>query len=620
MTTEPGSNVISKALEVSISSTEKITKCFSFLLLVLISATVLAGVISRYIFNSALTWTEELAAWTFFWLICMAIINGHIGNNHISIDLFNNYLSRPGQKLKQLVVTVIVCFSTLMLLSASWEFLNLIGGKNVSLGISNAIKVAPLPIVCIISFIFILGQKLEGISDLLIRLGAFVVSLGMWILIDYGDSFPQYDVQPSLMMAIIFVICIALGAPISFSMILATFTATASADLLPPPAVVQNMVAGGGKFILLAIPFFLSAGYLMNIGGLSNRMLDFASTLVSQYRGGLAKVNIINSLLIGGISGSSGADAASTTKVLVPEMEKRGYDAAFSCAVTASSAVLPNIIPPAITMLVLASVADISIAKLFVAGLGPGLLIAILMLVVVQIMAKRRGYESGTEKCTAKQRLKAFLHAFPALLLVIWIIGGIRFGIVTATEAGVVGMIWAVFLGAAVYREYGLKDLYTALTESAVDAGLIGFLIAVSTPFAWVMIADQVPQQIVSWAANMNLGQSGFLIVISCCMLILGTFMDVSVTILIAVPLFLPLAKMTGIDLSLFGIVVILGAIMGNITPPVGILVFISSSIARIPPSKVFVEVLPFLLSIMVGILMVIYNEWICTGLWTLLN
>ena len=600
--------------------TEKSTKFLSFLLLVFITATVLAGVISRYIFNSALTWTEELAAWTFFWLICMAIINGHIGGNHISIDLFVNFLPRWLQQVKQFLVTVITCLATLLLVSASWEFLELIGGTNVSLGVSNAIKVAPLPIVCLVSFIFILGDSLRGWGDFLLRLGALFTSFILWIWLDYGNSLPQLDIQPSLVMAILFVVCIALGAPISFSMLLATFTATSSGDLLPPPAVIQNMVAGGGKFILLAIPFFLSAGYLMNLGGLSNRMLDFASTLVSHYRGGLAKVNILNSLLIGGISGSSGADAASTTKVLVPEMVKRGYDPAFSCAVTASSAVLPNVIPPAITMLVLASVADISIAELFVAGLGPGILIACLMLVVVQILAKRRNYEAGTEKSTLNKRLRAFLHALPALLLVIWIIGGIRFGIVTATEAGVVGMVWAVFLGAVIYREYGFRQLYTAMAESAIDAGLIGFLIAVSTPFAWVMIADQVPQQIVSWASDLDLGQSGFLIVVACCMLVLGTFMDVSVTILIAVPLFLPLAKITGIDLTLFGIVVILGAIMGNITPPVGILVFISSSIARIPPAKVFVEIVPFLFAIMIGIILVIYNEWICTGLWTLLN
>lgn len=620
MKTESKTNVCTTiALNIT-SLTGKLTKFVSFLLLVIITATVLSGVISRYVFNSALTWTEELAAWTFFWLICMAIINGHLSGTHICIDLLSDLLPKRGRQIKQFIVTVITCLATLLLMSASWEFLTLIGGTNVSLGVSNAIKVSPLPIVCGVSFIFILGKDLENSSDFIRRILAIAVSLGLWLWFDYGNNLPQTDMQPSLFMAIIFASCIALGAPISFSMLLATFTATSSADLLPPPAVVQNMVAGGGKFILLAIPFFLSAGYLMNLGGLSNRMLNFAGTLVSQYRGGLAKVNIINSLMMGGISGSSGADAASTTKVLVPEMVKRGYDPAFSCAVTASSAVLPNIIPPAITMLVLASVADISIAELFVAGIGPGILIALLMLIAVQIISKRRGYESGTEKSTAKQRLVAFTHALPALLLVIWIIGGIRFGIVTATEAGVIGMLWAVILGAAIYREYNWKDLYTALAESAIDAGLIGFLIAVSSPFAWVMIADQVPQQIVSWASEQDLGQSGFLFVVVCCMILLGTFMDVSVTILIAVPLFLPLAKLIAIEPTLFGIVLILGAIMGNITPPVGILVFISSSIARISPTRVFVEVIPFLAAIMIGVILIIYNEWICTGLWVLMR
>lgn len=603
-----------------VALTERGCRFLSFGLLMAITVAVLAGVISRYIFNAALSWTEEFAVWVLFWLICMGIINGHSGGRHIAINLFSRLLPPRWQTVQNFAILTIVSLTTFLLLSAGWDLSRLIGGVSVTLDLPNAVRVAPLPVVCAVSFIFILGKDVADRRDFLIRLCAVLAGLTIWLLLGRGEEMPQLGMQPSLLMAMIFVGCVLLGVPIAFAMVLSAFTATSSADLLPPPAVVQNMVAGGGKFILLAIPFFLSAGYLMNIGGLSGRMMDFAATLVSHFRGGMAKVNILNSLLMGGISGSSGADAASTTKIIVPEMIKRGYDPAFSCAVTASSAILPNIVPPAITMLVFASVADASIARLFVGGVGPGILMAVLMIIAAHIISRQRNYEAGTQKSTARQRLVAFAQAFPALLLIIWIIGGIRFGIVTATEAGVLGMVWAVIVGAGIYRAYGWRDLYTTMVDSAVDTGLIGLLIAVASPFAWVMIADQVPQQIVGWASSLDIGPSAFLLVVVACMVALGTFLEVSVTILIAVPLFLPLAKTFAVDPTLFGIVVILGAVMGNITPPVGILVYISASIARIQPGRVFVEVVPFLVASLIGVVLIIYNEWISTGLWSLMN
>lgn len=598
----------------------KISKFVSFGLLMVITGSVLAGVISRFVFNAAFSWSEELAVWNLFWLFSMAILTGHLENKHIHIDLFSSFLPKRLQQVKQFLVIIITSLSTLLVMSSGWGFFQKIGGLNVTLNISNSIKIAPLPIVCALSFIFIIGNNLSGRREFIARIVAVLVSVGMWILVDFGANMPNLPIQPSLLMMILFFVFVLLGAPITFSILLATFTATSSANLLPPPAVIQNMVSGGGKFILLAIPFFLSAGYLMNLGGLSSRILDFASTLVSHYTGGLAKVNVINSMLMGGISGSSGADAASDSKILVPEMIKRGYDPAFACAVTAGSAVLPNIIPPAITMLVMASVSDLSVIQLFVAGYGPGVLITILMLIVVHIISKRRHYEVGIAKSSMKQRWIAFVRALPSLLLIVWLVGSIRFGIVTATEAGVIGMIWAVFLGIGVYRACSWKELFAAMVECSIDTGLISLLIAVSSPFAWVLIADQVPLQLVTWASGLHLGQTGLLLLITGCLLVLGTFLDVSVTILIATPLFLPLAVASGIDPILFGIVLILGAIVGNLTPPVGILVYITSSITHVPPEKIFAEVIPMIIAILIGILLVILNPWICTGLWTLIG
>ncbi|UOM51031.1 TRAP transporter large permease subunit [Sphaerochaeta associata] len=606
-------------MEQTVKRLGKITRFISFALAIILTIVVILGVVTRYISQSPFSWTEELASWLFFWIICAAIANGHLNNNHIAIDLFANKLTGIGKQIQVFIINLVIGLATLLMTSASVGFIQHIGGNSITLNLPNYIKIIPLPIFCLLSLLFILFKDMKDMKTFIPRAFAIVTSVIIWILVGFGNSIPSLGLQPSLVMMVLFFTFMLVGAPVSFSMILATFTATSSADLLPPVAVVQNMVAGGGKFILLAIPFFIIAGYLMNLGGLSSRIMDFASTLVNQFKGGLAKVNILNSLMMGGISGSSGADAASTTKVLVPEMEKKGYDRAFACAVTASSAVLPNIIPPAITMLVFASVADVSILKLFFGGIGPGILITLLMMGYVQIVAIRRGYELEKIKNTNKERFIAFLKALPSLLLFVWIIGGIRFGIVTASEAGVVGVVWALGLG-IVYKAFKGKQLFEAILDSSIDAGLIGLLIAVSSPFAWVLIADHVPQQLVSWAASMELNHIGFLLVVAVSMIALGTFMDVSVSILIAAPLFLPLANILGIDMTVFGVILILAAVIGNITPPVGILVYITSSIAEIQPAKVFRECVPFILVIMIGIVLIIFNPWIITGLFTLFN
>ena len=593
------------------------TRFVSFLLAVAISVVVFMGVMARYVLKTSLTWSDEMAIWLFLWMICISIPNGHISDGHIYIDLYSSKLTPQLKLVRRFVLDFIIYLATFLMLSASYEYVQKIGGISVTLGVSNHWKVLPIPVCCFLSFLVMLLKDFEDRRVTLVHFAALVIAALAWIVTGYGKYMPRFNAQPSLIMMLIFFISVLLGAPISFSMMLATFTATSSANLLPGVAVIQNMVAGGGKFVLLAIPFFLISGYLMNIGGLSSRIMNFASTLVGRFTGGLAKVNILNSLMMGGISGSSGADAASTTKMIVPEMEKRGYDRDFACAVTAASAVLPNIIPPAITMLVCASVADVSVLGLFFGGIGPGVLIALLQMLVVQIVSKKRGYETKGEVYTLKECGSAFLKALPSLMLFVWIIGGIRMGIVTASEAGVIGMIWALFLG-LVYKTYDLKTLFREIINSSVDAGLIGLLMAVSNPFAWVLIADHLPQQLIAWAASLSLNQHGLLLIVTLIMVILGTFIDVSVCILIATPLFLPLANMIGVDLVLFCIVMILGAVIGNITPPVGILVYITSGIANEKPTKVFKECVPFILSILAGILLVIYVPGICTGLVTL--
>lgn len=403
-------------------------------------------------------------------------------------------------------------------------------------------------------------------------------------------------------------------------MVLGVVMTTWTGGLLPTPAIMQNMVAGSSKFILLAIPFFLTTGYLLNIGGLSNRLIDFASALFGHFRGGLAQVNVFNSVLVGGISGSSGADAASTTKVLVPQMVARGFAPDFTCAVTAASSILPNVLPPAIAMLVYASVSNVSIAKLFVAGILPGLLIAAALMVCNTVMARKRGYEEAGTRASCAVVRRTFLRALPALVIAVVVLGCIRFGITTATEAGVMALVWAFILGKFVFREYSWRQLGESLAECCVDSALIGFLIAASVPFAWILIADGLPQQLVGLTQDYALGPMALILVVVVTLFVAGMFLDLTPAILIAAPLFLPLLTAAGFDPVQVGIIMIINLQLGGVTPPVGILVFITAQISRTSPQAVFREVIPFAAAIVVVLALVCAVPALTLGLWSVLG
>jgi tripartite ATP-independent transporter DctM subunit len=328
----------------------------------------------------------------------------------------------------------------------------------------------------------------------------------------------------------------------------------------------------------------------------------------------------VNSVLIGGISGSSGADAAGTTKVLVPEMIRAGYSPAFSCAITAAGSILPNIIPPSIAMLIYASMADVSIARLFIAGFGPGLLLALFMMVAVHFVSVKRGYQEGRPRAGLGAVARAFLGAVPPLFIAVIIIGGIRFGVVTATEAGVLAALWAMMLGILVYRAYSLRQLLATLEECAGDVALIGFLIAVSMPFGWVLIAERMPQNLLIWLTGALDSPLLVLLAINVLLLVAGCLIDVAANLLIFVPLLLPLAFHIGMDPIHFGIMVIVNLMLGGLTPPVGILVYITATVGRVPTTAVFREVMVFFYACLVALTVIALVPSLSLGLWNLLE
>jgi tripartite ATP-independent transporter DctM subunit len=590
-----------------------------FVLLLSIVVTVCAGVVARYVLNASFTWTEEFGSLAFVWLAFVGVAAGHREGRHVALTLFEAGGATPAAVARRALVNLIVAYTTLWLLSGGIELVETIGGTSTALGWPNALKYVLVPAGCAISLLYII------LSSLTLRAmvgSAALVALAAITLSPLQTALAQLmgAASPSLVMTAVFIACLVIGVPIAFSMLFCVFIATLGSNVLPVAAIVHTVVGGASSFVLLAIPFFLAAGYIMNAAGLSARIIDFASALVGHFRGGLAQANVLHSAMLGGICGSSSADAASTTKILVPEMIKRGYSPPFSCAVTAVGSILPNCFPPSLALLIYAAVAEVSVAQLFMAGIVPGLLLTVLMMLTVHWVSLRRSYEPANSRIEGSEVLRTGIRVIPTMLLAVVILGLLRFGVATATEVGAIAIVWVFLLGKVFYRSLSWREAYREFTEGAVESALIGFLIAVSAPFAWVLIAEGMPQILIKWATPYFTEGWQLLLVLNVLMLVAGTVLELVPMILILVPLLVPVLGQFGVDPIHIGIVIVINGLLGSLTPPVGILVFITASIARVQATAIFRECKPFLVACTLGLLLITFVPSLSLKLWQILS
>lgn len=592
-----------------------------FFLLSFIILVVLVGVIARYVFNSAFSWTEELASWSFVWLIFAGMAAGHRGGRHITSEILEPK-SPFAKSVMRFFVDLTLGYTLMALLFGGRELIESIGGISTALQWPNQVKYWCIPVACTISLITMIMAEVPraGWRTAAIPVVAVALSAVLYFVLEARPEPLLAGWSPSLVMGIAFSFALIIGVPIGYAMLFSAFAANWGAVLLPIAGAVHSMVGGGSSFVLLAIPFFLTAGYLMNSGGLSTRIIDFASALVGHWRGGLAQANVAHSVMLGGICGSSGADAASTTKILVPEMIRRGYSPPFACAVTAVGSILPACFPPSIAMLIYAAVAEVSVAQLFTAGIIPGLLLAGLMMIAVYWVAVKRNYEPAGKRASLSEIFWSGMRAIPAFGLAIAILTLLRFGVVTATEVGVIAVLWSLVLGKFVYKAFDWKTFYHDMVECSVDSALIGFLIAVSVPFAWILIAEQVPQMVVGATRHYISDIWVMLLFINILMLIAGMFLEVVPIMLIMVPLFAPVLIQSGVDPIHLGVIIVINSVLGSLTPPVGILVFICASIAKVSAREVFRECNPFLIACGFGLILITYFPALSLTLWKLIG
>jgi C4-dicarboxylate transporter, DctM subunit len=402
-----------------------------------------------------------------------------------------------------------------------------------------------------------------------------------------------------------FGVMVVVGTPIWIAMAGSAMLAI-SMEGIPLTVAAQRIVAGTQSFPLLAIPLFTLAGSLMNASGISERLFGFTKALVGHIRGGPAHTLVVGEIFLSGISGSSVADTAAASRVVVPQLERMGYPRAFGAALSAVAGTLGPIIPPSILMVVYAWQANISLGKLFVAGILPGLVMAGCIMATIAILAWRRDFRPA-QAFSLAVLWREFKHASLALLMPVLIIVGFRAGLFTATEIAGVAALYALIVGMGVYRSIRIVDLPAILIGTARETAVILAIVAAASPFSWILAVEQAPQLVTGTMSSISTDPLVVLLVLNIALLIAGMFMETIAIMIILVPILLPLLTSLQVDLVHFGIVLLVNLVIGQVTPPVGVLCFVAMAITRVRLGPLLAELWPFLIALIVALAIITY-------------
>ena len=398
-----------------------------------------------------------------------------------------------------------------------------------------------------------------------------------------------------------------LGVPIAISLgLTAVLTFVFLGEGFVLTMVAQRMYSSTTAFTLLAIPFFILAGNLMNTGGITKRVFRFALALVGHLRGGLGHVNVVASMIFSGMSGAAVADAAGLGLVEMEAMTKSGYDRRFSAAITAASSTIGPVVPPSIAFVIYGSITGVSVGKLFLAGCTPGVLMGIALMVAVYFVSRRRNYPKEA-MASFKELLSSAKEALLALGTPVIIIGGILGGIFTPTEAAVVASVYALFLGLVVYKELAVRDLPGILWDTLVHTLRVMFIISAAGFFGWLLIHQRIPEQVITGLTELTANRWSLLMIIIFVLLVLGCFLEGIAVLVITIPVFMPLIALYGIDPVQFGVIMILCSMLGLLTPPVGMSLYAVSSISGVSIGPLTREMWPYLLGIFLVLLIMTF-------------
>ncbi|MGD8388401.1 MAG: TRAP transporter large permease [Desulfobacteraceae bacterium] len=411
-----------------------------------------------------------------------------------------------------------------------------------------------------------------------------------------------------LFLLIVFVALMLMGMPIGFVMGL---TALYGFFYLDNPTLLtmlsQKFFSGMNSFALLALPFFILAGDIMTKVGLTGRLVDFSNIFFGRFRGGLAQVNIVTSIIFGGISGSAAADTAALGSIFIPSMTDEGYDREFSTAVTVASSIIAPIIPPSMIMVIYGALMGVSIAGLFAAGLVPGLMLGVFLMIYTRFVSKKRNYPKHKEKVTAKRIWVGTKRAVWGLIMPAIILGGILGGVFTPTEAAAIAVGYALFLGLVAYRNLSLKDLFDLFYRNAVLLGVIGLILSSASILAWLLAAEQIPEMVAKGFLAITHNKYIILLLINLFLIFIGMFMDITASLIILGPILAPLAIDIGVHPLHFGIMMCVNLYIALITPPMGGCLFLAMAISKLNMGQLLKALWPFLLIEFAVLFIVVY-------------
>jgi tripartite ATP-independent transporter DctM subunit len=574
-------------------------------LLVGTNAVALLQVFCRYVLNSALSWPEEMARFAFVWFVFLGTALVTRRARHITIDMVPRTLTPDQLRVHAFIVRMVSASCAIFLLTCGGSLVSQASYVSPALEWSYAYLYLAVPVGALLALVFhtlepVAGMRGNWSGAVATGVGialyyAMESTLGSTFIGTFGVVLPLIVIAIGMMM---------LGIPIFDSLVFGTFVAflpQGPLALLPVPQGLTSSM----DYLLLSIPFFMLAGGLMNVGGITEKLIALAASLVGHFRGGLAHVNVLTNTLMGGVSGSSTADAAAIAKTMVPAMARRGYPKPFGVALTSAGSILANMIPPSLGLIIYGAMASVSVGALFTATIVPGLLMAVTLSVVVHFECVRLKIGDRSTRSTWNERSTALRQALPALVLPLLIVGGIRYGVFSATEAGAVAVLYGLVCGLWIYRTAKVASLLLALRESLIETTTVLAVIAASAPFAYALIIEQVPQKMTLALGALSSSWVLLLLAINLFLLFVGLAMEMIASMVILVPLLVPVLKAANIDLVHFGVVMVANLCIGALTPPLAVLVFTAAQVTGTPIHLAYRACWPFMIGLLLWLALI---------------
>jgi len=594
------------------SALDLLDACFRAILvlaLVIELAIVLTEIFSRFWLQTSLLWSDEAAK---LFLSLIAFVGGALAyraRHHTTVEFFTGKLPARYRTSVAIGIDLLVLIAASIVAYISLDLLSIAATSNTPiLGINAAWVIVPLTIGLGLVIIFAVERLLYDYTPRpIIPAGGVVAALfGIVYLVSISPDLHFSSGATLAIMLLAFLTAILLGLPVSFAMLLGSLMFLSMSGTAPLIAAAQNTVDGTNNFILLTLPFFIWAGLIMEKGGISLRLVRFAMVLVGHLRGGLLQVVVLTIYLVSGISGSKIADVVAVGSILRRELKKQGYRAEDGAAVLASSAAMSETIPPSLAMLVLGSVAPISIGTLFIAGLLPAAVIALLLMILNYVLSRHRN-TAIVPRASAMEMLRASAGAILPLVMPVIMVIGIRFGFATPTEVSAVAVLYGLVLAFVVYRATDMRALYTIAVESCLLAGMVLFIIAAAFCFAWTLTAANLPAKLAAILHSVGDNATVFLIGSILLLILVGSLLEGLPALIILSPLLMPIATQYGIDIIHYSMIMILAMGVGIFIPPIGIGFYISCSVSESRLEATSAAMVPYFVVLILGVLVVAF-------------